>query len=292
MKELTFAALKKFGLTENEVKVYLEALKQEELTPFQISKLTKIPRTTVYDILMGLSLKGLVELEQSDGFKKQQTLVRAKNPSILREILQKKRKELIETEADILHILPEIKKDFHKNKSNADFRFYPGLEGARKVYFESINYELLDPYEDIYAWDMQMPMDAFGIKETNNDVDKQNRSREKRKGKVREIFPLNDWTKHVFTYQTQRNAKYIEETEYRYVENSHFSIYTRLQIAGNFVWIICAKDDEMWGIVLRSKFLALTMRSIFMDSWTHGITVTKKLVESWGRNEFVKALGK
>lgn len=75
--------LKRFGLTDNEIDIYIECLKNEELSPFQLSKLTGIPRTTVYDCLMSLSLKGLIELEQSDGFQKQQTRVRGKNPSEL-----------------------------------------------------------------------------------------------------------------------------------------------------------------------------------------------------------------
>ena len=111
--------LKRFGLSENETKVYLESLKHNETSPFQLSKATGIPRTTVYDVVMELSLKGLIELEQSDGIQKQQTKIRAKNPSILRTILQGKRKELTSLELDILNFLPNLKADFHQNKVNA-----------------------------------------------------------------------------------------------------------------------------------------------------------------------------
>jgi len=47
-------ALKKFGLTDPEIKIYLACLKHESVSPFQLSKITNITRTTVYDILMEL----------------------------------------------------------------------------------------------------------------------------------------------------------------------------------------------------------------------------------------------
>lgn len=293
MQELIYSALNKFGLTKNEIKIYLETLKNEELSPFQIAKLTDIPRTSVYDILMNLSLKGLVELNQSDGIKKQQTLVRAKNPSVIRGILQQKRKELIETEADILNILPIIKDDFHKDKSNADFRFYSGLNGARKVYFESLSFDTLEKYDNVYVWDMQMPMDAFGIKEMNSDIiDTTSKKRNTRSVHVKELMPLNDWTKHVLTYQTQRNPDYMQQAEYRAIEDASFNIFTRIQLAGNYLWIVCAHEDETWGLIVKSKFLVMTFRSIFDQSWRSASPVTAELVATWGKNEFVEALGK
>jgi sugar-specific transcriptional regulator TrmB len=125
--------LSRFGLTKNETDVYLAALKLNETSPFELARLTGIPRTTVYDILMTLSLKGLVTLTQSDGFTKQQTRIRAKNPSTLRSILRQKQKDLTSLEIDVMDILPQLKNDFQKQDANADFQFYPGIEGAVKV---------------------------------------------------------------------------------------------------------------------------------------------------------------
>ena len=81
-----------FGLSESEIKVYLECLKETDLGPFKLANLTGIPRTTVYEILTSLALKGLVELEHSDGFTKKQTKVKAKNPTTLREMVRNKKK--------------------------------------------------------------------------------------------------------------------------------------------------------------------------------------------------------
>ncbi len=281
-----YAALKRFGLTDGEIKVYLEALKKDELTPFSISKLTGIPRTTVYDILMGLSLKGLVELKQSDGFTKQQTLVKAKNPSVLRTILQNKRKELTSIEADILDVLQELKGDYHKNESNANFQFFPGITGAKKVYFDSFSNEDLKLAS--FTWDLQMPMDVFGVKEMNADVSLGSKKRVQGRSENKELMPLNDWTKHVITYQYGRDKKYLENMEYRYIEDSSFEVFLRLNIKGNFVRIACAYEDEVWGIKVRSRFLAATFRAVFLQNWKLGTPITEGVVKSWGKSEFLE----
>ena len=99
-----------FGLTDKEARVYRAALNHEETSPFELSRETKIPRTTVYEILFNLSLKGLIALVQSDGFSKQQTRIKAKNPSLLREIVAKKRADLASLDVDLVQILPYLKK--------------------------------------------------------------------------------------------------------------------------------------------------------------------------------------
>ena len=106
--------LKEFGLSDNESAVYQSALKLGETSPFSISKDTGIPRTTVYAVLTDLALKNLIELESATGLMKQQTKVKAKNPSVLREILWKKRENLVKQEVDIVEILPYLKKEYLK----------------------------------------------------------------------------------------------------------------------------------------------------------------------------------
>ena len=127
--------LLKFGLSPNEATIYRAALKHEETSPYELSKVTLIPRTTIYEIVMSLSLKGLIEVQRSDGLTKQQTKIRAKNPSELRSILHKKRTELTDIETDIVSILPQLKGDYHQSGANADFVFYPGTTGPQKIYF-------------------------------------------------------------------------------------------------------------------------------------------------------------
>jgi len=282
-----YDALKKFGLNPNETKVYLASLKEDELTPSKISKLTGIPRTTVYDILMGLSLKGLVRLEGSDGMTKQQTLVKANNPSVMRDILRQKRKELFSTEVDILHILSNIKTDFHREKANANFMFYPGIEGARKLYLDNLARDYVSVDLPTYAWDLQMPMDAFGM-DMNKLITMDNEIRKKKKTPTKELIPLNDWSRHVMTYQYERDSSYLDNVEYRYIENSTFEVFMRIEIKGDRVLMICAHEDEVWGARIKSEAFSKTMQSIFEMNWAMAIPLTPEILKTWGPNEFLE----
>ena len=54
-------ALKSFGLSEYEAKALLTLLSKGELTAKEISELSGIPRTSVYDVMSSLESKGLVK---------------------------------------------------------------------------------------------------------------------------------------------------------------------------------------------------------------------------------------
>ncbi len=276
---------KKFGLDEKETSIYLEALKHEELTPFALAKITGIPRTTVYDAIMSLSLKGLVELEESDGFQKQQTKIKAKNPSELRTILQKKREDLAHLEWDILNIMPFLKKDFHQDKSNSDFRFFPGIEGAKHVYQLSLANDLDLP---VYSFDYLFESDIFGSLEMDKIVDK-SLDKRPRKNKEKRIIPLTDWSKNVLSYQIGRNKDYLMTKDIRYVEDKVFIINQRIEISGSWVRIISVKEKEIWGLIINSKLLAQTLESIFNLVWRQATPITFDLVQSWGEDPITKA---
>jgi predicted transcriptional regulator len=278
--------LQKFGLTSNEIKVYLEVLKLDESSPFELAHLTGIPRTTVYDILMTLSLKGLVTLTQSDGFTKQQTRIRAKNPSTLRSILRQKQKDLTSLEIDVMDILPQLKNDFQKQDANADFQFYPGIDGAVKV---MTNDYLKDVSLPVAAFENLMPMDSFGRHQMNQSVAQTTKHQLNQGTYFREIVPLTDWAKHVLTYQFLRDPDYLIARETRYVENPVFDLNQRITIQGNRICITCTKDAEAWGLVLNSPSLANTLRAIFEVIWQTARPVTPEFIRSLGNNQFLAA---
>ena len=279
-------ALIKFGLSLNEAKIYQEALKYEETSPYSLSKITKIPRTTVYEIIMSLALKGLVELEKSDGITKQQTKIRAKNPSEMRKILQKKRSDLMHTEVDIVGILPLLKADYQIAQSNSDFAFYPGIEGARKVYLSETNEEIDLP---VVAWDYQVPMDAFGTETINKDIEKAREFKKKAKYKSKELMPLNDWTRHVMSYQYGRDPSYIDYIEHRFIDSPIFNFKQRLSVKGSRIRITSIEEGESWGLIINSPSLAKSLESLFYILWQTATPITHELIKSWGESEYLKA---
>ncbi len=276
--------LKEFGLSDNESAVYQSALKLGETSPFSISKDTGIPRTTVYAVLTDLALKNLIELESATGLMKQQTKVKAKNPSVLREILWKKRENLVKQEVDIVEILPYLKKEYLKDETNADFQFFPGMDGANKVMFD---YDDVD--QDIYVFDYQVPMDATGSKEMNKGIDKGIKLWSKGKSMEYNLTPITPWSKHVLSYQVQRNPHYLDRVQYRYLPFEMQGLALTIRVKGNRIWIVSVKGDEVWGLKIRSQNLADSITQIHQSLWKIATPITKELIESWGPNEYLQA---
>lgn len=276
--------LLEFGLTENEVTVYLESVKHGEISPFKIARLTGIPRTTVYDVMMSLALKGLITVKTSQGLEKQQSWIVAKNPSVLRDTLAKRREDLMRLEVDVVDLLSDLKGEYLAHENNSLVEFFPGKEGIRKAY--SL---LMDVPKDvqIYFFDHLMPMDTLGKEYVNSEVAQ---TLKKRKGgkRVKTLMPLNDWTRHVLTYQYGRDKSYIDYHEYRYIDNPSFDLKHDMYIVLDRVIFVAAKDDEVWAAVIKSKLVAASFRSLFAVLWHEGIPVTETLVRLMGENAFLK----
>jgi len=276
-------ALANFGLSQNEIAIFTEALKHEETSPYALARATKIPRTTVYDVLMSLSLKGLVTLNQSDGFSKQQTKIKAKNPSILRTILKNRRDELTSAEVDIVEILPILKGDYHQDKSSSDFQFFPGIKGAENVYFHKPDSQLPK-----VVWENLMPMDAFG-KDPMNFFTKVETDVNIAKGiDHREIIPLTEWTKHVLSYQYGLDKTYIDSRQMRYIDNPIFDLHLSITVQGTRTYITCSHQDEAWGLIINSIALSAALRAMFELQWISATPITHQIVKSWGKNEYLK----
>ena len=280
----TQQVLEQFGLSSNEAKVYQSALELGETSPFTIAKSTGIARTTVYAILTDLALKGLIELESATGLMKQQTRVKAKNPSTLREILWTKRDHLVKQEVDIVEILPFLKQEYLKDSTNADFQFFPGMEGANQIMFD---YDGVD--QDTYVFDYQIPMDATGSKEMNEGVDKGINLWSKGKSTEYNLTPINSWTKHVLSYQVERNPHYLDRVQYRYLPFEITSLCLTIRLKGNRIWIVSVKGDEVWGLKIRSANLADSLVGIHQALWKLATPITQEMIASWGPNEYLQA---
>lgn len=280
----TNKVLEEFGLSENEALVYQSALNLGETSPFKISKSTGIARTTVYAVLTDLALKGLVELESATGLMKQQTRVRAKNPSVLREILWEKRNDLIKREVDIVSILPFLKKEYLKDSTNADFQFFPGAEGAKKV-----NFDIDSVDQDSYVFDYMTPMDVFGSTVINKGVEQSIKVQSKMRSTEYNLISLTPWSKHALSYQVGRSQDYLNHVEYRVLPFELTGLSVWIYLKGDRVRIVSVKGDEVWGVIIRSQNLTNSLISIHQALWKLGNPLTKEVIASWGQNEYLHA---
>src|SRR3990167_6784353 len=96
--------LRKIGLTENEIKIYIHLLKSGSSTAYEIGKQTGIYRVHVYDKLEQLMDKGLV----THIYKGAKKYFQATSPSKIKHYLEDKKRELETQEQAVEAILPEL----------------------------------------------------------------------------------------------------------------------------------------------------------------------------------------
>lgn len=280
------SVLSKLGLSENEVKVYVEAIKHEKIAPYALARAIHMPRTTVYDVMLNLALKGLITVHQSQGLEKQQTWITAKNPSTLRDMLFAKRKQLAQIEVDLVDILPILKGEYIQHTENTNFQMFPGIAGAKQVMNQTIeakNNSTLRVFESL------MPMDTLGKKLINEDVDTGLANKRTTNMSIKSLIVLNKWTKHVLAYQHSRNADYVKLHNFRYIDNPLLAINLDISVLEDTIRCVCAEDNEAWGLIIKSEKLAKTLSSIFDVLWIQSHELTEKDITGWGKNEFFEA---
>ena len=236
--------------------------------------------------MMTLALKKLITVKTSQGLEKQQTWIVTKNPSILRDMIAKRREDLNRLDVDMVDILADLKKDYLQEKPNANFSFYPGIEGVKRVFNLIQN---IPPGVQIYLWDHLMPMDTLGKEFINKDVSQVLKAKGAAKQKrVKTIIPLNDWTRHVLSYQYGRDPQYITYHEFRFIDKSKFNLHLDIYVFLDRVVISCAKENEAWGMVIKSNLMSLSFKSIFEAMWGIAVPVTEEFVKNLGGNAFLR----
>jgi len=119
--------LRKIGLTENEIKIYLSLLKTGSSTAYEISKKTGIYRVHIYDKLEQLMDKGMVTHVYT-GAKK---YFQATHPSKIKQYLEDKKKTIELQEKDVDSILPELEAMTQILKEDTFVEVFKGIEGLK-----------------------------------------------------------------------------------------------------------------------------------------------------------------
>ena len=119
--------LKRFGLTEKEIRVFLASLELGQTTVNEIAKKSNTFRTYCYDILKSLMEKGLVRYFIKSGVK----YFEAVKPEKLITILHEK-------EDQIKSVLPELNALRATTVEKPKVEFYEGKEGIKTIHEDII----------------------------------------------------------------------------------------------------------------------------------------------------------
>lgn len=117
-------ALKEYGLSDKEVKVYLALLSSGEASASEIAKKSSVLRETTYKVLESLIQKRLVSVAIKSNIKK----FMANNPHSLIDELKKK-------EAVIEQVMHNLNRKYKSESENIHVEVYEGKQGLSKQFY-------------------------------------------------------------------------------------------------------------------------------------------------------------
>jgi len=229
--------LKQAGLTGNGAKIYLELLKRGSVNGSEVAKKVGLDRTMAYQILNNLIEKGLVNYI----IKENKKYFSASNPENLL-IPIKEKEDFIQQLIPELKIINKIKEieqvvEVYEGKSGLKILFEEALKSKEFCFFGGTGKSY-----DILKW---------GMKRIEKELV---RKGIKGKGIVDIKLKNERWTK-------------LKGLEMRYIEKGE-SQDTSFGIVDNErVTIHCLAQEKPLVIIIKSKFIASTLKNYFEHIW-------------------------
>lgn len=233
------------GLSEVEAKVYLSLLETGPDLYSHVAERIGIKRPTLYyDILPSLIDKGLLEKTVKG---KRKYLV-AQDPQ---QFLDTQKNKLVQAEQAI----PELRTLLATASDKPSLTFYEGVEGIKKVWFD-------------HLIQGQPILEFAGIENIHSKLQKYIKQyyvieRSKRKIPLKMLIS-GPAVADAFKVKTDP----YEFREVKTIDEKLFPIPLGCDIYGdNVSFTLHRRDSEPIGLIIRSKEIAITMRSLFNFIW-------------------------
>lgn len=238
--------LRKLGLTDNEIKIYLMLLKTGISTAYEISQKTGIYRVHVYDKLEQLMNKGLA----THIYRGAKKYFQATPPEKIKHYLEDKKRELEEQEQELAGILPELEAMSRLPREDTFVEVFKGNEGLKYFLKDIVKTKkevLITGIDDTkYQEALSIFMKQYFRDLKNNNIHER-------------VITIK--RKGVFLF----DKKIAPTTSYRFLEATQFN-QTNTFVYGDKVVIVT------WGapptaIMIQNKEIAETYRSHFEHLW-------------------------
>jgi len=242
--------LKELGLNDKEAQVYLMLLQKSALTPLELSRTTKINRTTIYRILENLKEVGVVEeiLDQKS------TKYQAGAPEKLKMLLTKKEAEL----SKLREILPDLITNLSVAPDTAPSPtkviYFRGKSGLQQLLWNTLK----SPQGSTVV--------GYGYLDWNEYLGEKFAEKLRREYVEREIYSLEICNK---TYDSfTKNTIYLQKIyEERLISKSKLEINHNTYIYNDVFCFYGVFAGERFGIEIHNAEIAKTQRQIFYLLW-------------------------
>jgi predicted transcriptional regulator len=251
--------LEKSGLTEKEASIYSTILKLGGAYPSKIAEVTKINRSTVYKILLDLSVKGLVnEIEKS-----KKLFYQIENPQRLVRYVRDRVNIASDQFENVQKLAPDIEGLYSLFSDKPKVLFFEGQEDVMQVYADHLNvkkpYEMLAWANTTYLQDL-LKLNFFLHYRT---------TKEKIGITTRGIVPDTEYDQE-FVNNTYKKIGIAEKywPHMKYISHSDFSFTGEITIYGeDKVSIVNLNKNHFTGTIIQDKTIHDMMKMIFELSW-------------------------
>ncbi len=129
--------LRKFGLSQSEVKVYLALIELGASLAGEITKKANINRSNCYDALQRLIEKGLI----SYVIKANRKYFQAETPEKFLELIREQKQHLKDKEKEIKKILPQLTEKSKLSIEKPQATIYKGKKGIKSIFEDILRYK-------------------------------------------------------------------------------------------------------------------------------------------------------
>lgn len=255
--EKIILAIRGAGLSEKGAKIYLALLELGGASPSQIAKHTKIQRSTIYEILADLSVKGLV----SEIRKRNKYFYTIENPKRLLRFSEKSIIRAQDGNEKLREFLPELEGLYGGATDKPKVSYFEGADGVMGIYEDHIStqkkYEMLG-FVNIAELTRFLPQKKY-----REYVQKKERLGITSRGIIPDTLDDRAYEKTVYKSVKQKILPHV-----RFVPKEEFPWKGDITIYGtDKVSIINFSEKQVTGIIIESGTIHKMMGMIFELAW-------------------------
>lgn len=229
--------LSSFGIREKKADVYIACLELGSATVLPIAQKAGANRTTTYDLLEDLQIKGLVSYRELRGRR----YYRCNDPRKFQQMVEQQQKT-------VSAALPELLAMYKPSKEKPATRFYEGKEEIALIYKELLKATSIDAYGNFSQVAKYFP-------EFPNYI----RQQLHRGIRVRDLVVQDNESENLVKL-------YLPPKQEMRFLSEHLTMDTDTIIYGDSVAMI-SYGETVHGLVIDSKAIAATQKKVFEEMW-------------------------
>lgn len=247
--------LKKLGLTDKEIEIYLAGLKAGPLSVQKLAEIAKVKRPTAYEVLSRLKELNLA----TQNLKGKKRFFEMATPQKLLRFAEEKKEDALEMEKNVLKIISNLEAMAGKTDLATDVKIYEGWDGIDEV---MVMFAKTDaPFYSIYSSYYLNGLDAKTLERIGKTVLKIN---EARLGLKNKLYVITDYS------ETSAKLHLLGKTgirEFRWLPESA-RLPAMVDVCEDKVALSSIKEKDKYGcILIQNSIIAETLKFMHGVIW-------------------------